>query len=122
MAKIQIHRSEAEEQEALFRWAEWAEGQHPELKLLFHIPNGGKRDKVTAARLKAQGVKAGVPDLFLPVARHGKHGLWIELKIYSGKPSLNQCTWIGDLREHGYDAFVCYGWEDAKGVLEAYLS
>ena len=92
------------------------------MKLLFHIPNGGKRDKVTAARLKAQGVKAGVPDLFLPVARHGKHGLWIELKIYSGKPSLNQCTWIGDLREHGYDAFVCYGWEDSKGVLEAYLS
>ena len=113
--------SEAEEQEALFRWAEWAQAQHPELKLLFHVPNGGRRDKVTAARLKTQGVKPGVPDLFLPVARHGKHGLWIELKIRGGRTSMSQCEWIGDLREQGYDVFVCYGWEDAKGVLEAYL-
>ena len=115
------HRSEADEQEALFRWAAWAEAQHPELKLLFHIPNGGKRDKVTAARLKSQGVKSGVPDVFLPVARHGKHGLWIELKVPGGSASMNQCQWIGDLKEQGYDAWICYGWEDAKGVIEAYL-
>ena len=123
MARTQMmHASEAEEQEALFRWAAWAEAQHPELRLLFHIPNGGKRDKREAARLQAQGVKSGVPDLFLPVPRHGRHGLWIELKIHGGKASMNQCQWIGDLREQGYDVYVCYGWEDAKGVLEAYLS
>ena len=121
MKKERSTASEADEQEALFRWAEWESKRTPELKLLFHVPNGGRRDKVTAARLKAQGVKPGVPDLFLPVARHGKHGLWIELKTAVGRPSLNQCEWIGDLKDQGYEAYICYGWEEARGVLEAYL-
>ena len=68
-------RSEAAEQEAVIAWCGWMEKQHPELKLLFHIPNGGSRNKAEAANLKAQGVKPGVPDLCLPVARCGYHGL-----------------------------------------------
>ena len=112
---------EAIEQEALFRWAAWMEPKLPELRLLFHVPNGGSRDKREAARLKAQGVKPGVPDLFLPVARNGYHGLWIELKAGRGKPSANQCQWIGDLNEQGYRAVVCWGWEAASEVIENYL-
>lgn len=119
--KITMMLSEAEEQEALFRWAAFAQGQHPELKLLFHVPNGGRRDKVTAARLKLQGVKAGVPDLFLPVPRHGKHGLWIEMKVTGGRVSSSQCEWLGDLAEQGYECKVCYGWQEAKDALEVYL-
>ena len=121
MRNDKIHTCEAEEQEALFRWAAFAHGQHPELKLLFHVPNGGRRDKVTAARLKAQGVKAGVPDLFLPVSRHGKHGLWIEMKVTGGRVSSSQCEWLGDLSEQGYECKVCYGWQEAKDALEEYL-
>lgn len=55
----------------LFTWAMWQQEGRPELKLLYHVPNGGKRDKRTATALRRQGVKAGVPDLCLPVARGG---------------------------------------------------
>ena len=57
-----------------FQWVTYQQGRFPELVLLYHIPNGGKRDAQTAISLKRQGVKAGVPDLHLPVARGGYHG------------------------------------------------
>src|SRR5262245_64718583 len=49
-------------------------------RLCFAIPNGGARDVITAGRLKAEGVRAGVPDVCLPVARAGYHGLFLEVK------------------------------------------
>ena len=85
---------EAGEQAALFAWARLAEKQHPELALLFHVPNGGRRDVIEAAHLKAQGVRAGVPDLCLPVARGGYHGLYIELKAARGRVQDTQREWI----------------------------
>lgn len=69
--------TEAEEQIALFEWARLQTGRFPELALLYHVPNGGSRNKIEAARLRAQGVKSGVPDLCLPVARGASHGLYI---------------------------------------------
>lgn len=92
---------EAREQEALFRWADFAVGTTPELKLLHHIPNGGSRNKAEAAHLKRQGVKAGVPDIFLPVARGGYHGLYIELKFGKNKTSKNQDKWLSALSAQG---------------------
>lgn len=77
--------SETLEQQALFQWAAYNETIIPELKLLHAIPNGGKRYKATAVRLKKEGVRSGVPDVFLPVARHDKHGLYVEMKAYRGK-------------------------------------
>ena len=79
--------SEEQEQVALFKWAKLQENVYPALRLLYHIPNGGKRDKVTAARLKAAGVKAGVPDICLPVPAGGCNGLYIEMKYGNSKPS-----------------------------------
>lgn len=76
--------TEAEEQTELFAWAELLRGRFPELRLLYHVPNGGSRNRIEAARLQAQGVKAGVPDLCLPVARGKYHGLYIELKRTRG--------------------------------------
>lgn len=76
--------SEDVEQAQLFAWAAYASGKYPELALMHHIPNGGKRGKAEAARFKLQGVKAGVPDIFLPCARGGCHGLYIELKRVKG--------------------------------------
>lgn len=61
--------SESEEQICLFRWAQWACGKYPELKLLFHVPNEGKRSAYTGARMRSEGLRAGVPDLCLPVAK-----------------------------------------------------
>ena len=61
--------SEAQEQKALFRWAELAKGGHPELGLMYATPNGGSRNPIEARHLKEQGVKPGVPDIFLPVPK-----------------------------------------------------
>ena len=67
--------TESVEQQSLFRWAAYQSGKYPELKLLYHVPNGGSRNKAEAGRFKAEGVKAGVPDLCLPVPRGEFHGL-----------------------------------------------
>lgn len=112
---------EAAVQQQLFQWAAWARGQHPELDLLFHIPNGGSRDKREAFNLKLQGVKAGVPDLFLPVGRGDYHGLFIELKVKGNRPSEEQKRWIADLNAQGYAAIVCYGFDEARAAVENYL-
>lgn len=113
--------TEAGTQEALFQWAQYQLGRYPELKLLYHIPNGGKRDARTATALKRQGVKAGVPDLHLPVARGGYHGLYIELKVGNNKATALQKDWIKELTKQGYLAVVCYGWQEAAEQLVNYL-
>lgn len=112
---------EAQEQQTLFAWAALSVGKYPELALLYHIPNGGSRNKIEAANLKRQGVKAGVPDICLPVARGGYHGLYIELKAGRNKTTEKQQEWLTALERQGYQAVVCYGWEEAKKAIEEYL-
>ena len=75
--------SEHAEQTALFCWAALPEvrAEYPVLELMFAIPNGGERNKIVAGNLKAEGVKAGVLDIFLPVPSKGWHGLFIEMKV-----------------------------------------
>lgn len=114
--------TEADEQKALMQWAKWQEGRYPELKLLYHCPNGGTRNKLEAANLKRQGVKAGVPDLFLPVPRSPKHGLFIEMKVGRNKCTDNQKKWIRKLLEQGYEVKVCYSCEEAIQVIKKYLN
>jgi len=110
--------TEADEQKALMQWAKWQEGRYSELKLLYHCPNGGTRNKLEAANLKRQGVKAGVPDLFLPVPRSPKHGLFIEMKVGRNKCTDNQKKWIRNLLEQGYEVKVCYSCEEAIQVIK----
>lgn len=120
-AKVRLCMKESEEQVCLFQWTEYAKYKYPELALLHHIPNGGKRDAITAAIMKREGVKAGVSDLFLPVARHGYHGLYIELKALDGKLSSNQKWWIEETAKQGYKSMTCWGWEEAKSEIVSYL-
>ena len=88
------------EQTQLFAWANFARGKYPELTLMYHVPNGGKRSKAEAVRFKAQGVKAGVPDICLPVPRGKYHGLYIELKrVKGGRVSAAQEEYISALRK-----------------------
>lgn len=119
MPKKQQH--EAAEQEKLFRWAAFMVGKHPELELLYHIPNGGSRDVREAANLKRQGVKSGVPDLCLPVPRGKFHGLYIEMKYGKNKPTEKQRAWLTALKNQGYAVAVCYSWEQAQTVICKYL-
>lgn len=114
--------TEASEQEALFAWAEYQKGKHPELELMYHIPNGGSRNKIEAARLKAQGVKPGVPDICLPVPRGKYHGLYIELKrVKGGRISSDQTVWLERLMQQGYAVAICLGWDDARNIIIKYL-
>lgn len=114
--------TEAQHQSSLFKWTQAIRQQYPKLKLLYHIPNGGKRDKIEAAHLKQQGVKKGVPDLHLPVARGKYHSLYIEMKDEDGRVSPEQSWWIEELRAEDNCCEVCYGWDEARKVIEWYLT
>lgn len=113
---------EADQQEALFRWAQFRAATMPELNLLYHIPNGGQRNPKEAAHLKRQGVKPGVPDLCLPVARGPHHGLYIEMKAGDNKPTDKQNEWLAALRKQGYAIAVCWSHEEAEKVIEEYMA
>lgn len=108
-------------QVALFRWAALNEKKWPELKAMYAVPNGGHRHKLTAYKLKAEGVKAGIPDIVLPVPR-GKYGaLFIEMKAGNNKPTKIQLEWHALLRDLGNRVEVVYSWQSAANVIEKYL-
>lgn len=118
---VRLYPTEEEEQTVVMHWAAMAAGRWPELRLLFHIPNGGKRSKSEAVRFRAAGVRSGVPDLFLPCARGGYHGLWIEMKAMGGRVSREQEKWRKELLEQGYMSVVCYGAAAAIETIEKYM-
>jgi len=90
----------------------WLEYNYPDYKL-FAVPNGGKRNIVTAKKLKAEGVKPGVPDIVIP-----KLFLYIEMKKQKGGAvSKEQREWIEYLQGCGYTAEVCRGFEEAKTLF-----
>lgn len=114
-------QSEHEHQVALFAWAEGATDRWPELALMFAIANGGKRGSGEAGKLKAEGVKRGVPDLCLPVPRSVWHGLYVELKRVGGKPDERQLEWRAQLRAQGYRSEIVEGWQAARDLIVRYL-
>lgn len=86
----------------------WFRQSFPDVKI-FAIPNGGGRSKAEAGRLKAEGVTAGVPDLFIPAWR-----VWVEMKRQKkGVLSKDQKTMIEYLNGHGYTTLICRGCEAA---------
>ena len=118
--------SEHEEQVRLIRWVDLRANQCPALQLLFAIPNGGQRNVRVAKNLQAEGVRPGVPDLCLPVARHGQHGLYVELKRRASRKARGtvrpaQKAWHDRLRLEGYRVVVCEGWEAARDAICEYL-
>nr|DAZ68168.1 MAG TPA: Nuclease [Caudoviricetes sp.] len=114
--------TEAQEQKSLIEWAKWQEKKYPELKMLMHVPNEGKRSKRYGAELKRMGLKAGFPDLGLFVPRNNKSGLFLEMKVGRNKCTENQKKWIRNLLEQGYEVKVCYSCEEAIQVIKKYLN
>ena len=89
--------SEHDEQVALFQWAGYQLGACPELALMFAIPNGGDRHPAVAGKLRDEGVKAGVPDIFLPVPRGKYHGMFYGNEVWEeqaqdGPVQMDGCT------------------------------
>ncbi len=119
--KKALRGSEEYEQSQVIAWARFYGRLHPELNMLFHVPNGGARDKREGANLKKAGVLAGIPDLILPVARKGFHHLYIEMKVEPNKPTATQVTILKNLKNEQNLAIVCYGAEQAKKVIRWYL-
>lgn len=115
--------TEAQHQGNVFKWAKQpaVRAEYPELKLLYHIKNETMGGATQVAIDKAQGVKKGVPDLHLPVARGKYHSLYIEMKTEKGKTSPEQDWWIPELAAQGNFCEVCHGWESAVRVLRWYL-
>lgn len=114
-------RGEEDEQIALFAFLAKIASHYPLLMLAYHSANGGYRHAATAGRMKAMGVKRGVPDICLPVARLGFHGFYLELKFGRNKPTDEQTAWLNALSEQGYCVDVSYGWQEAAHKLVRYL-
>ena len=114
--------SESLEQQAVIAFCNYQKWRLPDADWIYHIPNGGHRSITEAIRFKAEGVKAGVPDLCLPVPLHGYHGLYIEMKRsdHKNKPTTKQEEWQSFLNEKGYRSVVCYGYEEAVKEIQRY--
>lgn len=113
---------ESIQQRALFEWA--LKTQKHIYAHMFHIPNGGKRDVRVARKLKLEGVKAGVPDIFLALPNGKYHGMFIEMKATKEHASAltpPQKEWLARLNEAGYFAVRCKGWLEASNAIKQYL-
>ena len=115
--------SEHDEQKALIGW--WSlESRHfgiPET-LLFAVPNGGRRDAVTGRKLREEGVRPGIPDLFLAFSSGGFHGLFIEMKQKKkGVLSKAQKAMLAELEKQGYAVVCAHGWQSACEAILAYM-
>lgn len=101
----------------------WFRMQHPKLaRLLFAVPNGGARNAVTGAILKAEGVVPGVADLLLLVPAGPYHGLCIEMKTKTGRQSDSQKEWMKEVTEQGYAYSVCRSFADFVETINTYLA
>lgn len=112
---------EHEEQVVFMQWCSLQEKKYPELQLMFAIPNGGQRSATTAAKLKKEGVKAGIPDLHLPVAKGTYNSLFIEMKVGKNRPTKHQETMMQLLEDAGNRCVVCYGAKEAIQETLNYL-
>ena len=122
-AELESRMSEAEHQIRLLQEVEALTPKYPELAMLYHAANGEYRNKATAGRLKAMGVNPGVPDVCLPVARCGYHGLYVELKSTRKGARLTEAQkeWLDRLNANGYRAVCAFGWRVAMDEILNYL-
>jgi len=112
-------KPEAELQESVFDWLAYY--NRAAYESMYAIPNGGSRNKLEAANLKRQGVKAGVPDICLAMPNKVYHGLYIELKWDYNKPSDKQSEWLERLTRNGYKTAVCYTIDEVIKAITDYL-
>lgn len=126
--KIAINKhgvpTEALEQEFFFKYvdAQYIISKDERYLMIFAIPTGGSRHILEAVNLKRQGVKKGIPDIFVDFPSGSYHGLRIEMKPKKGahhRPEQKEI--IERYNSLGYKAVVCYGADEAIKVLEEYF-
>lgn len=119
-ADFRRHHVDQEEHGLQARGVKWFRWLYPQL-LIYAIPNGGKRDKVEAARLKAEGVEEGIPDLHVPVAAGEFLSLYIETKTQDGTLSPAQIIKHPLLRALGHCVIVPRTFEEFQQGVQDYL-
>jgi hypothetical protein len=124
--RAQSRDLEHQEQAAFFNVLRMHEKDLPALKWVHAIPNGGNRDKRTAGRLWAEGVKAGVADIFVPIPVKGADdrwtfGMYIEFKAGKNKLTREQREFLGFAESQRYRFVVAYSWREALDALTEYL-
>ncbi len=115
-----MEATEHQIQAAFVQWCSLNEKAIDGLADAFAVPNGGKRNVVTASMLKAEGVKPGEPDWMWPAARGGFIGLAIEFKAGDGVPSKDQRQRIDSLQRAGWCVVICWDWQAAARVVQGY--
>ena len=101
----------------------WIKHNYPEIaEDTYHFANERKCTIQQGALLKRMGVKRGVSDIFIPIPRKGKSGLWIELKVGKGQPTKEQKEFLARMIVNGFEAVCVWGWEAAKEIIIAYFS
>lgn len=126
----ELKQSEAQIQAAFFDWLVLHEKKHPELGLFYAIPNGANKSPAARGLFKRTGLKAGVPDVHLPIScgnyLHGEwevsYGLWIEFKSKAGALSQQQMEWHTKLMRQGHHVRVCRSWTEAANITIDYLN
>lgn len=114
-----MRNEESHIQQGCVRWFRY---QYPDLaRLLFAVPNGGARDRVTGAILKGEGVVAGVADLILLKPAGDYHALCLEMKTRKGYQSDSQKQWQADVEKQGYRYAVCRSLDDFIDTVNGYL-
>jgi hypothetical protein len=110
--------SESQIQQQMVKWFGY---KYPEYTL-FAIPNGHKRNAITGAILKREGVVAGVADLFLMKANNKYNGLWIEVKTDKGKQSESQKEFERKALREGYKYVICKNIDQFIEEVETYIN
>jgi hypothetical protein len=116
-----LAQPEHDEQVLFFRMLEWNLARYPALKWVHAIPNGGFRNKATAGKMKAEGVKSGVSDIFVPIPANGYHGLYIEMKYGKNTLSPVQKEFRDFVIARGYSFYLAYSAAEAMAALSIYL-
>ena len=115
-------RPDDEEHRLQCACVQWFRLQYPNnAGLLYAVPNGGRRDAATGARLKAEGVLAGVSDLNLDLPNRYYHGLRIEMKTLRGRQRETQRQYQQAVEAVGYRYAVCRDFDSFRGVVEEYM-
>jgi len=109
-------------QASFFELCRLFEVQDPRLKNVFSIPNGGLRNKAVAAKLKKEGLQAGVLDVFCMVPSGRFNGLWVEFKRKGGRLTKEQVSFAMRATAAGYPVIVATDPEDAFRALKKYLN
>lgn len=118
--QVQMRNIESQTQQACVRYFRL---QYPRYAgCFFSVPNGGRRDTVTGAILKAEGALSGVADLFLSVPNNVHHGLYVEMKTRKGRQQDSQKAFQKAVEAQGYRYEICRSLDDFIALIKDYLN